>query len=194
MEIKKSKKADLEKSRFIFFQTGLIVALGIVLLSMEWSVSVNEQRSHEIKLVDLEMDINSPFHENTASFGELCNYQDLQEKREKKKKIYQIFSAYFNEHFSYPKEALLHNIQGKVYVRFYIDKHQRIKNAQIIKGLNPSLNKEVLRLLKVFPDEFNKTQNNQVLNGWYTIPVHFIIQKGHNFSKNKEKKYCCVKN
>jgi TonB family protein len=181
MEIKKTKNADLEKSRFIFFQTGLIVAMGIVLLSMEWSVPVCEQRSHEINLIDLEMDINSSYHEHVSSLGAFCNIQDLQEKREKKKKIYQIFSTYFNAHFNYPKEALLHNIQGKVYVRFYIDKHQQIKNAQIIKGVNHSLNEEVLRLLKTFPDEFNKARKDQVLNGWFTIPVHCIIQNERNF-------------
>ena len=36
METKKSKKADLEKKRFIFFEIGLIVALLLTLLAFEW--------------------------------------------------------------------------------------------------------------------------------------------------------------
>ncbi len=37
MEIKKSKKADLERKRAMFFQIGLIVTLGVVLVAFEWS-------------------------------------------------------------------------------------------------------------------------------------------------------------
>ena len=36
MEPKKNPKADLEKKRNVFFQIGLIVSLGIVLLAFEW--------------------------------------------------------------------------------------------------------------------------------------------------------------
>lgn len=37
MEIKKSKKADLERKRTMFFQIGLILTLGAVLVAFEWS-------------------------------------------------------------------------------------------------------------------------------------------------------------
>lgn len=37
METKKNEKADLEKSRRIFLQTGFIVSLALVLLAFEWS-------------------------------------------------------------------------------------------------------------------------------------------------------------
>jgi len=37
MEIKKSKKADLERKRTMFFQIGLILTLGLVLLAFEWT-------------------------------------------------------------------------------------------------------------------------------------------------------------
>nr|WP_319401176.1 energy transducer TonB [uncultured Carboxylicivirga sp.] len=39
MEIKKSKKADLERKRAMFFQIGLIVTLGLVLVAFEWTSS-----------------------------------------------------------------------------------------------------------------------------------------------------------
>ncbi|TRX71110.1 energy transducer TonB [Carboxylicivirga sp. M1479] len=37
MEIKKSKRADLERKRTLFFQIGLMVTLGVVLVAFEWS-------------------------------------------------------------------------------------------------------------------------------------------------------------
>jgi len=39
MEVKKSKKADLERKRTLFFQIGMIVTLGIVLVAFEWTTS-----------------------------------------------------------------------------------------------------------------------------------------------------------
>jgi protein TonB len=37
MEIKKSPKADLENKRGIFFQVGLVLSLGLILLAFEWT-------------------------------------------------------------------------------------------------------------------------------------------------------------
>lgn len=39
MEVKKSKKADLENKRSLFFQMGLIITLGVVFVAFEWSTT-----------------------------------------------------------------------------------------------------------------------------------------------------------
>ncbi|MCU4164471.1 TonB family protein [Carboxylicivirga caseinilyticus] len=39
MEVKKSKKADLERKRAMFFQIGLIVTLGVVFVAFEWTTT-----------------------------------------------------------------------------------------------------------------------------------------------------------
>jgi protein TonB len=39
MEVKKNKKADLERKRALFFQIGLIVTLGLILLAFEWTTT-----------------------------------------------------------------------------------------------------------------------------------------------------------
>ena len=43
MELKKSDKANLEKSRALFFEIGLLIALGFALLAFEWKVSPEEE-------------------------------------------------------------------------------------------------------------------------------------------------------
>jgi len=42
METKKSKRADLESKKSIFFQIGLIVALGLTLVAFEWESPVKQ--------------------------------------------------------------------------------------------------------------------------------------------------------
>jgi len=53
MEVKKNKKADLERKRAMFFQIGLIITLGIVLVAFEWT-SMNK-KSDALAWVDEEV-------------------------------------------------------------------------------------------------------------------------------------------
>ncbi|MCK7535288.1 MAG: hypothetical protein MZV63_32030 [Marinilabiliales bacterium] len=46
MELKKSEKADLESRRGIFFQTGLIFAMAVILVAFEW-------KSYDIRETDI---------------------------------------------------------------------------------------------------------------------------------------------
>lgn len=57
MEVKKSKKADLENKRSLFFQMGLIITLGVVFVAFEWSttqVDANNQFWVEEEVIEEE--------------------------------------------------------------------------------------------------------------------------------------------
>ena len=47
MELKKSKKANLEGKRTIFLEIGLVVVLGIILAAFEWSSKPNMEKHVE---------------------------------------------------------------------------------------------------------------------------------------------------
>jgi protein TonB len=58
MELKKSKKADLENKKGIFLQIGLVVVLGVILAAFEWSSRPNmESTLGELADMDLEEEI-----------------------------------------------------------------------------------------------------------------------------------------
>ncbi len=61
MELKKSKKADLEKKKGMFLEIGLVVALAIVLVAFEWTKGednkINENVVSEIEFEDEMMQI-----------------------------------------------------------------------------------------------------------------------------------------
>lgn len=54
MELKKSKKADLENKKVIFVEIGLIIALGLVLLGFEWK-SYEKAEVQIFERTDVEM-------------------------------------------------------------------------------------------------------------------------------------------
>jgi len=43
MQTRKTKKANLENKRGIFFQTGLVISLALVLLGFEWTTVESEK-------------------------------------------------------------------------------------------------------------------------------------------------------
>jgi protein TonB len=58
MELKKTKKADLENKKGIFLQVGLVVVLGLILAAFEWSSRPNMESSlGELADMDLEEEI-----------------------------------------------------------------------------------------------------------------------------------------
>lgn len=56
MKAKKTEKASLENKRSIFFQIGLITAIGVSLAAFEWSTPELKSMTTGIPLVDIELD------------------------------------------------------------------------------------------------------------------------------------------
>ncbi|VAW29124.1 putative TonB-dependent receptor, partial [hydrothermal vent metagenome] len=51
----------------------------------------------------------------------------------------------------YPVIAQENGIEGKVYVTFVVDKDGSVSNAKILRGVDPSINKEALRVVSHLP-------------------------------------------
>ncbi len=76
----------------------------------------------------------------------------------------------------YPEEASKKGIQGKVYVSFVVDEQGKIKDAKIVRGVDPLLDKEALRVVS----ELDKTwtpgkEKGKVVKVAYTIPIQFAL-------------------
>lgn len=58
---------------------------------------------------------------------------------------------YFTRHMRYPYEAKKDGIEGRVMVRFVVNKDGSFSNFEIMRGVNPALNEEAIRVLKTMP-------------------------------------------
>jgi len=58
---------------------------------------------------------------------------------------------YCIENFKYPEDARKRNIQGTVYVTFVVEKDGTITDIRILKGIEASCDREVIRVLKNMP-------------------------------------------
>ena len=66
--------------------------------------------------------------------------------------------------------------QGRTTIRFVIEKDGSITNARILKGIDPYLDKEALRIVREFPKWKPGTVAGQPVRVEYTVPVMFQMQ------------------
>jgi protein TonB len=76
----------------------------------------------------------------------------------------------------YPVIAQENGIQGKVYVTFVVGKDGSISNATIARGVDPSLDKEALRVVNNLPKWKPGKQRGKPVNVSYTVPINFVLQ------------------
>lgn len=84
--------------------------------------------------------------------------------------------AYLAKNIKYPTVAAENNIQGRVTLKFVVSKTGAVTDIQIIKGFDPSCDKEALRVVKAMPKWIPGKQNGQNVNVYYTLPVTYRLQ------------------
>ena len=83
---------------------------------------------------------------------------------------------YIAENTQYPEAAKLNNIQGRVIVRFCITKEGGVSQASILKGVDPNLDQEALRVVKSLPPFQPGKQGGKVVPVWYMVPITFTLK------------------
>jgi protein TonB len=77
----------------------------------------------------------------------------------------------------YPEKAKLNNITGKVIVRFVVEKDCSVSNVAILKGVDPELDAEAVKVIKSLPP-FEKPgiKSGQAVAVDYMIPITFALK------------------
>ena len=76
----------------------------------------------------------------------------------------------------YPVIAQENGIQGKVYVNFVVNKDGSVTDAKIARGVDPSLDKEALRVINSLPKWKPGKQRGKPVRVSYTVPINFVLQ------------------
>ncbi len=76
----------------------------------------------------------------------------------------------------YPVIAQENGIQGRVIVTFTVERDGSVADAKIVRGVDPSLDKEALRVINSMPKWKAGMQRGKPVRVKYTIPVTFRLQ------------------
>ena len=75
----------------------------------------------------------------------------------------------------YPAVAEENGIQGRVVVSFVVERNGSIPDVQVVKSVDPSLDKEASRVVKSMPNWIPGKQNGSAVRVKYNVPVTFRL-------------------
>lgn len=83
---------------------------------------------------------------------------------------------YIASHLKYPPVAQENGVQGRVFVSFVVGEDGYVEDVQVIKGVDPSLDKEAVRVVKSLPRWTPGNQQGKPVRVRYSVPVTFALQ------------------
>lgn len=83
---------------------------------------------------------------------------------------------FINSNIQYPEIAKENNIQGRVILKFCVTYKGGVDQVQVLKGVDPSLDNEAIRVIKMLPAWKPGKQGGKPVNVWYNVPVVFQLK------------------
>jgi protein TonB len=84
--------------------------------------------------------------------------------------------SWLGSNIKYPVVAEENGVQGRVVCTFVVERDGSITDVKVVRGVDPSLDKEAVRVLKAMPKWIPGKQNGSAVRVKYTVPVTFRLQ------------------
>lgn len=85
-------------------------------------------------------------------------------------------NGWLADHIKYPVVAAENGIQGRVVVQFVVERDGSVSQVKVVRGVDPSLDKEAQRVISSMPKWIPGKQNGQAVRSRFTVPVTFRLQ------------------
>ena len=151
--------------------------------------------SDQIDIVDDEIEVDDEMFmnlEDDASLGvEIMDYVEVEEEVVEEEAIpFQLveekpsfqggdanqFSKWVNTRLVYPEIAKENGVQGRVTLQFTVEKDGTVTKVKVLRGVDPSLDKEAVRVVSMSPKWKPGKQRDRAVPVTYTFPVIFQLR------------------
>ena len=151
--------------------------------------------SDQIDIVDDEIEVNDDMFmnlEDDANLGvEIMDYVEVEEEVVEEEAIpFQLveekpsfqggdanqFSKWVNSRLEYPEIAKENGVQGRVTLQFTVEKDGTVTKVRVLRGVDPSLDKEAIRVVSMSPKWKPGKQRDRAVPVTYTFPVIFQLR------------------
>ena len=151
--------------------------------------------SDQIDIVDDEIELEDDMFmnlEDDSSLGvEIMDYIEVEEEvveeeaipvqLVEKKPSFQggdanTFSKWVNQRLVYPEIAKENGVQGRVTLQFTVEKDGTVTKVKVLRGVDPSLDKEAVRVVSSSPKWTPGKQRDRSVPVTYTFPVIFQLR------------------
>lgn len=87
----------------------------------------------------------------------------------------QALLSHIAQNLRYPANAVNVQIQGRVVVTFVVKKDGSVGDVKIVRGVDPTLDNETIRVVKTLNGFIPGKMNGTPVNCWYTLPITFRL-------------------
>ena len=84
--------------------------------------------------------------------------------------------GYLRDNMHYPTVAAENGVQGRVIVGFVVERDGSITDVNVLRSVDPSLDREAMRVVKAMPKWTPGKQNGSAVRVKYQVPVTFRLQ------------------
>ncbi len=140
------------------------------------------QIDDELILEDMEADQNTEI--------EIMDFEPEEEEEVQEQEIFYIvedmpsfqgkgqdgFREWIQQNLRYPEIAAENGISGRVFVRFVVEPDGSVSNVEVVRGVDPALDAEAVRVVKSSPKWSPGKQRGKPVRVAYTFPIVFVLQ------------------
>lgn len=85
----------------------------------------------------------------------------------------------------YPEIAKKNKIEGKVIIQFIVEKDGSIGDAKILNSVDPYLDAEAIRVIKLLPNWKPGSNNGIPVRSYFNLPISFKLNSDNNEKEDK---------
>ena len=192
-EVKQQKKVQLEQPEKVVERVKSSVKFTAPVIKKDDEVKPEDELKTQDELMSTKTAIGAlDVKGNDDANGEVLKIKEAVAQPEPKPEVEKVFDVveqmpsfpggpsalmeWLSNNVKYPVVALENGVQGRVVVSFVVERDGSITDVKVVRGVDPSLDKEASRVVRAMPRWIPGKQNGSAVRVKYNVPVAFRLQ------------------
>ena len=192
-EVKQQQKVKLEQPEKVVERVKSSVKFTAPVIKKDNEVKPEDELKTQDELMNTKTAIGAlDVKGNDDANGEVLKIKEAVAQPEPKPEVEKVFDVveqmpsfpggpsalmeWLSNNVKYPVVAQENGVQGRVVVSFVVERDGSITDVKVVRGVDPSLDKEASRVVKAMPRWIPGKQNGSAVRVKYNVPVAFRLQ------------------
>ena len=192
-EVKQQKKVKLEQPEKVVERVNSSVKFTAPVIKKDDEVKPEDELKTQDELMSTKTAIGAlDVKGNDDANGEVLKIKEAVAQPEPKPEVEKVFDVveqmpsfpggpsalmeWLSNNVKYPVVAQENGVQGRVVVSFVVERDGSITDVKVVRGVDPSLDREASRVVRAMPRWIPGKQNGSAVRVKYNVPVAFRLQ------------------
>lgn len=192
-EVKQQKKVKLEQPEKVVERVKSSVKFTAPVIKKDDEVKPEDELKTQDELMSTKTAIGAlDVKGNDDANGEVLKIKEAVAQPEPKPEVEKVFDVveqmpsfpggpsalmeWLSNNVKYPVVAQEYGVQGRVVVSFVVERDGSITDVKVVRGVDPSLDREASRVVRAMPRWIPGKQNGSAVRVKYNVPVAFRLQ------------------